>query len=186
MNKIFERSLERLLAIEDKSFSNVSGDPGGETYFGISRVHWPNWIGWMIIDQWRAGEIDSTTRDDFCRNAVYEFYVVNFWNRMRCEEVYNKSEEVAFELFESSVNVGTHQAVKFLQEALNWNTLTDLIVDGEFGSQTMHALNRHMDDGRLSREDNEKILLKCMNGEQYLYYKKNPRHKKFRGWAMRT
>ena len=27
-------------------------DPGGETYMGISRVYWPSWEGWVIIDKY--------------------------------------------------------------------------------------------------------------------------------------
>jgi hypothetical protein len=35
---------------------NDPDDRGGETYRGISRVHWPKWAGWAIIDAEKQNE----------------------------------------------------------------------------------------------------------------------------------
>ena len=40
-------------------YANVQGDKGGETYMGISRVYWPSWPGWPVIDDWRAERINA-------------------------------------------------------------------------------------------------------------------------------
>lgn len=40
-------------------YANVVGDKGGETYMGISRVYWPSWAGWPVIDDWRSERINA-------------------------------------------------------------------------------------------------------------------------------
>src|SRR2546426_796362 len=45
----FDYALTQLLKVEG-GYANDPRDPGGETYKGISRVFWPNWSGWPLID----------------------------------------------------------------------------------------------------------------------------------------
>lgn len=44
---------------KEGGYANVLGDKGGETYMGISRVYWPSWPGWPVIDDWRAERINA-------------------------------------------------------------------------------------------------------------------------------
>ena len=62
----------------------------------------------------------------------------------------------------------------------------ELDVDGLLGSNTLTALARYLVTQPGNPERNEKILLNCMNGEQYICYKENPRHPYFRGWFLRV
>lgn len=173
------------------AYSNITGDAGGETYMGISRVFNPSWSGWFLIDDWKAGVITTEARDASLEDKVKDFYRVQFWDRVRGDAVAQVSALVALELFDTAVNLGVHRAVEFLQTALNMQnqfgkTYPDIAVDGKLGQQTLNTLRRYLATEPGSRKDNELILLNCMNGEQYIYYKKNSQHERFRGWFKRV
>lgn len=172
-------------------YANVQGDKGGETYMGISRVFWPTWAGWVIVDDWRAGRINALAAEATLAGHVSFFYRVQFWDRFIGDSVAEVSEAVAMELFDTSVNMGVHKAVCFLQTALNMQnrfaaTYPDLPVDGKMGKATLNTLRRYLSSQPGTREGNEMILLNCMNGEQYIAYKQNAQHERFRGWFRRV
>nr|VFJ59107.1 MAG: Glycosyl hydrolase 108 [Candidatus Kentron sp. DK] len=75
----------------------VKGDPGGMTYAGISRRHHPDWEGWEIIDGGGQESPGLTAR-------VRRFYLVEFWQRVRGEEI--KNQKVAESLYDFAVNAG--------------------------------------------------------------------------------
>ena len=158
---------------------------------GISRVYWPSWSGWVIIDSWLQEEINSLERDERLAPLVSDFYRVNFWDRTRGDVVAGISIPVACELFDTAVNMGVHKAVSFLQEALNMQNkyegvYKDITVDGLLGVGTLNTLKRYFSTNTGTKEENEQILLACMNGEQYIAYKKNAQHERFRGWFKRV
>lgn len=172
-------------------YANVQGDKGGETYMGISRVYWPSWPGWPVIDDWRSERINALQRDTMLTEHVRAFYRAQFWDRMRCDEVAQLSERIAMELFDTGVNMGVGRAVRFLQEALNMlnrggRTYADIAVDGQIGRDTLNTLARCLQSQPGSKEGNEALILNCMNGEQYIAYKQNPQHEQFRGWFARV
>jgi lysozyme family protein len=186
----FEEAFSRTMS-EEGGYSLDRMDPGGETYMGISRVYWPGWEGWEIIDNF--GE--KGTVPEFAITGlvplVFDFYMTNFWNRMQGEKVAGISSEVAFELFDTAVNLDVPDAVKFLQVALNMQNqyghiYQKLLTDGLLGAKTLIILERYLATQPGDRERNEKILLNCMNGEQYICYKNNPKHPYFRGWFLRV
>jgi lysozyme family protein len=163
-------------------------DPGGETFMGISRRYWPTWAGWRKIDEWLLAdrpEMDLTT-------DVREFYYTQFWCRFQGDKVAAISPPVACELFDTAVNLGLSDAVRFFQTAMNMQNryqqlYPDLRVDGQLGQKTINTLERYLGNGGpTKRAENENILLNCMNGEQYVAYKSNPQHEYFRGWFGRV
>jgi len=122
---------------------------------------------------------------------VKGFYWTNFWNRMQGDKVAALSPEVAYELFDTSVNLDVPDAVRFLQTALNMqnqfgNIYPELLTDGLLGPKTLGVLERYLATQPGDPAWNEKILLNCMNGEQYICYKENPKHPYFRGWFLRV
>lgn len=166
---------------EGKTLSNDKNDPGQQTYWGISRARHPSWKGWSLID---SGELPL-------ENMIKEFYKIRFWDELRGDEIAKISKEVAAELFDTAVNIGIRRAVEFFQTALNMQnnygkTYPDLEVDGILGSKTIECLSRYASMQPGNKEDNINILLRCMNGEQYIFYKKNPKHEYFRGWFRRV
>jgi lysozyme family protein len=186
----FEEAFARTMS-EEGGYSFDRMDPGGETYMGISRVYWPGWEGWGIIDDSvEEGIILEFATADLAP-LIFDFYRTNFWYRMQGDKVVALSPKVAYELFDTAVNLDVPDAVKFLQVALNMQRMatrafSELIVDGLLGPNTLTALARYLATQPGDPEQNEKILLNCMNGEQYLCYKGNPRHTYFRGWFLRV
>jgi lysozyme family protein len=60
----------------------------------------------------------------------------------------------------------------------------ELVSDGLLGPNTLTAVEKYLATQPGDPERNEKILLNCMNGKQYLCYKGNPRHPYFLGWFL--
>jgi lysozyme family protein len=162
-----------------------SNDKGGETICGISRKWWGNWVGWVIVDaKKKANKLDELKHNDLFNEAVKSFYLTNFWKKLKCDKL---PEAIALEIFDSAVNCGSSNAVKFLQRAINNNNykLVEAVkVDGGFGSATLEALNVFL-------PKYEKAMLISMNGEQYEHYQKiiekdTSQKKYFRGWMNRV
>ncbi|PIE57140.1 MAG: hypothetical protein CSA34_00415 [Desulfobulbus propionicus] len=165
-------------------YSNNPEDKGGETYMGIARNRHPGWFGWEMVDRIRA-EGGTLSLDDDLTEAVTAFYRVEFWLGMGCETIDQLSEAVAEELFEAGVNCGSANGIRFLQRALNalndsGRLFPELQVDGQVGAKTLSALEKCLQHHR------PKLLLKCQNGEQYMYYKKWSQHEDFPGVFART
>jgi len=179
----FQVALERTLKIEG-GHSFDPKDYGGETYMGISRTYWPNWEGWYFVDK-------AQDKTKLIRIAVEALYRTHFWERMQGDKLSIVSPEVAYEVFDTAVNLDVPDAVRFLQTALNMQRLatkafSEMVVDGRLGPKTIIALSLYLSTEPGDPDSNEKILLNCMNGEQYISYKGNPRHPYFRGWFLRV
>lgn len=192
MSDHFAAAFEAMSEHEGRAqWSDRSDDPGGETYWGISRVWWPSAAIWPHVDDWRAGRISRVICESLCEPLVRQFYRMQFWDRFLGDQVAAESPAVAAELLEAGVNLGVHRAVSFLQEALNMQNrratvYPDLVVDGRLGQRTLNTLRRYLQSGPGSRGDHESILLNCMNGEQYIAYKTNPLAELNRGWFRRV
>jgi lysozyme family protein len=177
----FKKAFVKTMDHEGKGlWSNRQNDSGGETYSGISRVYWPGWTGWALIDR---GEFNRELLDPL----VEDFYRVNFWNRIQGDRVANLTPEIAFELFDSAVHCGVSKAVEFMQNAYNVANCEryPLVVDGLLGPITSGSIKRYLETEPGNRDINSEILLNCMDGEQYIFYKANPNHKNNRGWFRR-
>lgn len=141
-------NMRRIMALFDLAFiktlkaeggyllHTVPGDKGGQTYAGISRVFWPDWPGWAMID---AGDINSMRLEA----AVKHLYEVNFWNKVGGEAIAHQA--VAETLFDFAVNAGVTVAVKTAQEIIG------VARDGKVGPATLVAINK-MDPVRFAAE----------------------------------
>ncbi len=185
----FKEAFSRTMEHEGKY--NFDGlDKGGETFMGISRVYWPSWPGWQLVDR----DWENTLERMDCSallDLVESFYKINFWLRIQGDRVAAVSPEVAYELFDTAINLDVPDAVRFPQTALNMQRIAtrafpELTVDGLLGPKTLMAIERYLATQPGDPESNEKILLNCMNGEQYISYKSNPLHAYFRGWFLRV
>mgnify|MGYP006277586347 CR=1 FL=1 len=115
-------------------YSNIKSDKGGETYSGVSRVYWPNWEGWPIIDAYKAEH--ELKRGDFIHNAdleslIKQFYYKNFWRKMSGDGI--DSQEVATYIYDWSLTSG--KALMKIQQMLG------VAPDGSFGPVTVGKLN---------------------------------------------
>jgi lysozyme family protein len=119
-------------------YSNRRSDKGGETYRGISRVHHPEWGGWVFLDNIKDKKNGITS---LVNEALYEsvalFYWANYGQRFR----HIVSPLVFIQAFDFSVNGGF--SIRTLQECLN-NLGAQLTVDGKLGVNTFHAINSRL------------------------------------------
>jgi len=177
--------IDNLLKNTEGGYVNDPDDRGGETYMGISRKWWPDWLGWIIIDRYK--EVGDGFEKLLAGNTklylmVYGFYENNFLAPFHMIQ----NEDIEAELFDTAVNMSVKDAKIILQRSLNLlnrneKLFSDLIVDGIIGEKTIDAIEKV----------NTKRLLTVLNGEQYLHYRKdvieNPIQEKFfAGWMKRV
>jgi len=184
----FEEAFRRTLSFEG-GYKFDSDDAGGETYMGIARNHNESWEGWKLIDELKSKPNFPKWLDnnEDLQNKIKSFYRQNYWD-VNSLDIF--PQDISEEIFDTSVNSGIVQAVKYLQESLNYlnndeRTYDDLVVDGFIGPITFIALET------ISYSGDEKLLLKIMNilqGNHYLTYMKQlPSQEKYaRGWFKRA
>jgi lysozyme family protein len=120
--------------INEGGYSNVKSDKGGETYCGISRVNWPQWQGWEIVDEYKGdGPIKRNTvfNDAVLEALVYDFYKENFWKKISGDAI--TSDSVAAYIYDWTLTSGS--ARKKIQQNLG------LDADGVFGPATIAKIN---------------------------------------------
>ena len=156
------------LALIEGLYSNDSNDPGGETVCGISRVFWPHWKGWAIVDAIRKGQNfpGNLKTSTSLADEVHAFYKEHFWDRFCLSEF---DQPLANELFEQAVNLGEGRMVRHLQRTANalnhqFKFGDDLFVDGAFGPRSLQRLRQIVKDGR------SRALQYGVNGLQCAYY----------------
>ena len=177
-----EEAFKKVLALEFNSPANALHWNDGEkgwTYMGIYEFAHPDWEGWSTIkrelslDSNKARASTKLYYDQNLTMEVLKFYKVNFWDRMRLDEVV--SQKIAEELFVFAVNAGIGTAVKVAQ------TCVGVQADGILGSGTIKALNG-FDEKRFDKDFD---LLEIKHYE--LLAEKNPNFKKFlQGWKNRA
>jgi lysozyme family protein len=150
-------------------YVNNPVDKGKETYKGISRKYHPNWPGWVIID---AAKSMPTFPKALYTNPVLDkltkdFYKDTFWDTFQGDLI--PSQVIANELFDTGVNMGQDDAVRFLQRSLNalnrrGKLYPNISVDGKFGNNTLKSLKDCLSLG------DELLLYKMINTLQGVHY----------------
>lgn len=124
----FDKAFDFMIANEGGyKLHQVQGDWGGMTYAGIARNFHPAWPGWRFID---AGDLQALQLS----RLVREFYRVQFWDALRCDEMAHQV--TAESIFDFAVNAGTGVAAKLAQ------LVVGVVPDGRIGPATLDALNR--------------------------------------------
>jgi lysozyme family protein len=133
-------------------YSNNPNDKGKETYDGISRVNWPKWSGWVLIDG--AKTLPGFPQDLHAKDnwkiidtylakiprldeLVTAFYKVNFWDTI-CGDLI-VSQDIANTLYDWEVNSGEGYPAKAIQ------ILVGSVVDGDIGPNTVKKINAYPD-----------------------------------------
>jgi lysozyme family protein len=185
----FDSAYTKTMGFEG-GYGNDPDDVGGETYKGISRVYNPSWIGWKLIDE-KKSQPDfpkNLDKDIVLLNAVKSFYKAEYWD-VNLLDLFT-DQDIAEEMFDTGVNLGTGKAAMFLQQALNFlnrnqGLYPDIVEDGKIGKKSMETLAFYL------KYDKPIYLLKVLNvlqGMHYLnYMKKSPTQEKYaRGWFSRV
>ncbi len=151
----FNKAIEKTL-VNEGGYVNDPSDRGGETNYGISKRSYPN------VD------IQNLTVAD-----AKEIYKRDYWDRLRADEI--GSQQVAFELFDTAVNMGVRTASKLIQGCVGSHP------DGVIGNMTLQSINN---------VDEELLLLrfKLAKVARYTYLaKKRPANRKYLlGWINRA
>lgn len=142
----FTWSVRRTLE-EEGLWSDIPADRGGKTKYGITE---------------RLAAQYGYKVKDLTRDQAIDIYRQEFWDALRLDLL--TSRWVAFEVFNTAVNMGRPQAVLCAQRAANLMLPGDpLRVDGAMGPATRAALNAL--SARYHRQ-----LLHAMNGFQFVAY----------------
>lgn len=158
MNQHFLQAFTTLLEREG-DYSDHPHDRGGKTRYGITEA---------VARHWGYPGAMSELPKSFAQQIYYEAY----WRPLRLDDVAALSYALAYELFDTGVNMGITTAAKFLQQALNalnrqGRDYPDLVVDGLLGSKSLHALSEYL---RRRGEVGERVLLTALNCLQGAYY----------------
>lgn len=111
----FDAAFDRLIGNEG-GYTPGSGDPGGETNWGISKRSYPDL------------DISKLTRDQ-----AKAIYLRDFWNRISADTL---ADGVAFQLFDFAVNSGIETSVRYFQRALG------VADDGHWGPASQAAADK--------------------------------------------
>lgn len=126
----FRPALKKVLAYEG-GYANDKDDAGGETYKGIARRFHSSSIMWKEIDKVKSsikGNINSDMSrvktinkllesNDIVTKEVERIYKKEYWDTLHLDEM--RSEKIAYQLFETAVNMGVSAAIKLAQKTLN-------------------------------------------------------------------
>jgi hypothetical protein len=179
----FKKSFDEMLGLEFGSPYNALHKnkwENGYTFMGIYEGAHPSWSGWELVyrtlDLYK--NLDKASyecyQNVFLTDLVKEFYKVNFWDKLRLDEIRN--DRIANLIFKFAVNVGIKRAVRYAQMIAN------VRLDGIIGANTINALNSL--DSEYFEERYKAEFIKFYEG----LAKRNPsKYNRFlKGWLNRV
>jgi len=165
----------RLVIANEGGYGNDPDDPGGETYKGVARKFFSKWEGWTTIDllKRQSGFPGNLDRDVELQRDVEDFYRVNFWNKIKGDDIGNQ--KVAESIFDFAVNAGVGTSVSLAQ------MVVDAEADGVIGNESITRINAFDSEHFLAAFTVAKIA-RYVN-----IVKKRPTSRKyFYGWVLRA
>ena len=164
--KAFEKAFEMTIGHEG-GYVNDPDDPGGQTKYGISKRAYPD------------EDIKNLTI-----GRAKELYKRDYFEKQSLHLV--DDENIAIEVFDTSVNMGVGRGGKIFQEALNLANRNErdydnIGVDGAVGSKTISAYRKC---------PNKRLLFNLLNFLQAEFYiklmRKREINEKYIGWFDRV
>lgn len=145
-------------------YNDIKEDRGGATNFGISLKFYR-----LNIDSNATNEvIKNLTQEEACKIYKKFFWDINNFDLINSQQIANK-------LFDTCVNVGNVQGIKFVQRICN------IAVDGICGLLTIASINK---------ENTDELINKYMAMQEEFYLdliKQRPSQEAFRkGWLKRA
>lgn len=131
---------EVLLREGGAKYTNLPGDSGGPTKYGITLE---------TLSKWRKKPCTAQDVENLTELEARQIYTARYWYEPGFDRVVPVSAEVAEELMDTGVNMGPARAIEFLQRLLNaFNNrgkfYPDLVVDGQLGPNTVVALSAYL------------------------------------------
>jgi lysozyme family protein len=170
----FNQAFQLVIANEG-GYVNDPDDPGGETYKGVARKIFSKWDGWIKIDllKRQSGFPGNLDKDVELQQDVEDFYRVNFWNKVKGDDITNQ--KVAESIFDFGVNAGVGTSASLAQLVVEAET------DGVIGQKSIARINAFNSDHFLAAFTVAKIA-------RYIHIvQKRPTSRKyFYGWICRA
>ena len=136
----FKQAFEKTLMNEGGyKLTNIEGDTGGLTFAGISKVKYPNWMGWKIIDVLLASVLNPVWKNgiladpriifsDELKSTTMAFYKSNFWDAIKGDLI--KEQEIAYHIYDFGVNAGISTSIKIVKSMLQIKPIDTSMDDG--------------------------------------------------------
>lgn len=159
MSEFVDHAIEEILRREG-GYVDHPADKGGPTNFGITEA----------VARAFGYEGDMA---DLPEEKAKQIYRNRYWHEPLFDLVAQRSQRIAFELFDTGVNMGPATAARFLQRALNvlnraGKVYPDIEADGRIGPIALAALDAFL--AARGRMLGEAVLLKALNGLQLARY----------------
>jgi lysozyme family protein len=153
-----DKIINHIIKIEG-GYVNDPSDSGGETNWGITK------------SVARANGYYGDMKD-MPKSKAFEIYEKKYWHSLRLDDVEELDRDVAAELADTGINMGTGRAAEFLQRSLNvlnnrGQHYPDLVVDRSIGPATISALTAYK---QRRGKEGMKILFQMLNCLQGAYY----------------
>ncbi len=153
-----DQCIEDLIAREG-GYVDHPADRGGPT-------------NWGITEQVARAFSYHGRMQDMPRSVAKNIYLERYWTQPGFDKVAEVSGQVAEELLDTGVNMGTGVAARFLQRALNVlnqeaKSYPDIAVDGVLGRMTIAAMRAYLG---LRGKDGHVVLLRALNAQQAMRY----------------
>lgn len=151
--------ISKLLGIEG-GYANNRADRGGPTRWGITQA--------VARAYGYAGDMRSLPRD-----TAIEIYSKRYWLEPGLDRIAEIAPNLAAELFDTGVNMGTATAITFLQRALNvlnqrGMDYADIAVDGRSGTVTLAALKALLKTRGSEGERVLTLICDALQGARYV------------------
>lgn len=158
MSDLFKKLVAEVIRVEG-GFVDHPDDSGGATCWGITQR--------LARAYGYRGHMKDLTQAEAAR-----IYKLEFWDKLKLDELAEVMPRVAEELFDSSVNVGQTAAAGWLQRSLNalnkkGELWPDLSVDGDVGVKTLESV-KALKSHRASQ--GELVLLWMLTSLQGAFY----------------
>jgi len=184
-------------------YSNDTHDLGGETFWGISRVHWPSVDIWPALDALKGLGFPALLRKrpaspelEVLHAAVRRFYKAHFWDRAWGDVIVQRGQAIAEELFDTGVNLGGGRATECLQIALNVLNRSyrarplwpEVVEDDDFGPATLRALQQALTQAPATDVVHLYNVMNVKQGNHYVELTRQSVSKEryIRGWMTRV
>jgi len=153
-----DRLIDKVIMLEG-DFSDHPADRGGPTRWGVTEA--------VARAHGYAGDMRH-----FPRAQAAVIYKRKYWHRPGFDQIARYAPDIAAELFDTGINMGTGTASGFLQRALNalnrnGGDFTDIAVDRVIGAKTVTALDAFL---RKRGRRGETVLLKAIEALQGARY----------------
>lgn len=168
----FNSAIEIVLKHEG-GFVNDPRDSGGATNYGISLRFYR-----QVKPNATVADIRNLTKDD-----AKQVYYQTWWIPNKFGDINDQT--IATKIFDLAINMGSSQAFKITQRAINSTSNSNLVVDGVFGAKSLAAINQY------TTTEQQQKLITAISDQAWKFYQQvianNPKNSAFsKGWFNRA